>query len=159
MLPLWALLAACESASKLDAVQTLREVRKFEVGEAFRLRHVEEMNGDNPPGQTALAIAEDVLRAIYGDDLLGCNVTLKEIAAVIERRIEQRAEPELLNLYEKLVEAIHLLSTPPDRSKVTDPVELQALLGQRLDAIQTLTRKAIATTATYKKARAESDEP
>ena len=59
----------------------------------------------------------------------------------------------LLDLYEKLVEALNLLSTPPDATKITDPKELQSVLSQRLDAIHALTTKTMTTTALVTKSR------
>jgi hypothetical protein len=56
-------------------------------------------------------------------------------------------------LYEKLVEAIHLLSTPPEPDKVTDPNKLSALLSERLDAIYTLATKTMETTSLVKPQR------
>lgn len=105
------------------------------------------------PDKSEQLIAEDILRAIYGDDFKGCTVRLDDIAAIISagrRKREAQAE-ELLDLYEKLVEALDLLSTPPDIKKVTDPNELRALLSERLDAIHALTARTIETTARAKK--------
>jgi hypothetical protein len=104
------------------------------------------------PDPFAFVTAEDILRAIYGDDLKGCVVTLDSIAAIIDRALKQTAarNGEWLELYEKVVEAVHILSTPPDKTKVTEPVELQALLTHRLDAINSVTTKTISTLATVR---------
>ena len=114
------------------------------------------------PAPLAVVTAEDILRAIYGDDLKGCPVTLDSIAAIIDRALQQTAarNGEWLELYEKVVEAVHILSTPPDKTKVTEPAELQALLTQRLDAINSVTTKTISTLATVrsKKAGGEAAE-
>jgi hypothetical protein len=101
------------------------------------------------PDPVALRIAEDVLRHIYGDDLTGCTVTLESVGAIISEGIsqQQRGANELLDLYEKLVEALNLLSNPPEAGKINDPTEWQTFLSQRLDAIHTLTTKAMETTA------------
>jgi len=109
------------------------------------------------PDPLAFVTAEDVLRAIYGDDLKGCTVTLDSIAAIIDRGLQQTAarNGEWLELYEKVVEAMHILSTPPDKAKVTDPTELQALLTQRLDAIHAVTTKTIQTLATVRGLKTE----
>jgi hypothetical protein len=109
------------------------------------------------PDPIAFVTAEDVLRAIYGDDLKGCAVTLDSIAAIIDRGLQQTAarNGEWLELYEKVVEAMHILSTPPDKAKVTDPAELQGLLTQRLDAIHSVTTKTIQTLATVRGLKAE----
>jgi hypothetical protein len=69
------------------------------------------MSAEARADKWANAAAEEVLRAIYGDDLRGCTVRLETVAAVIRRAIEPKEE--VFELYKKLVEAIHLLSTPP----------------------------------------------
>ena len=96
-----------------------------------------------------MVAAEEVLREIFGDDLQGCNVRVERIAAIIEgaHGRETAKLHELVALYEKLVEALNLLSTPPEEAKGMDANELRSLLGDRLDAIQTLTTKAMATTS------------
>ena len=96
----------------------------------------------------ALQLAEDVLRHIYGEDLKGCTVSLESVASIVTAGInqQQRGANELLDLYEKLVEAIHLLSNPPEAGKISDPAEWQKFLSQRLDSIHALTTKAIETT-------------
>jgi hypothetical protein len=51
---------------------------------------------------------------------------------------------------------VHLLSTPPDPSKVTDPDQLRKLLGERLDGIHAITVKTIQTTSLVRRsAKAE----
>src|SRR6267154_1620856 len=107
------------------------------------------MNSAPQPDPIALQLAEDVLRHIYGEDLKGCTVSLESVASIITRGIsqQQRGASDLLNLYEKLVEALHLLSSPPDGGKTSDPAEWQKFLSQRLDSIHALTTKAMETTA------------
>jgi hypothetical protein len=105
----------------------------------------------NPTPQSdpvALQLAEDVLRQIYGEDLKGCAVSLESIASIIAKGInqQQRGAHELLDLYEKLVEALHLLSNPPETGKISDSAEWQTFLSQRLDSIHALTTKAMETT-------------
>ena len=111
------------------------------------------------PAPLAFVTAEDILRTIYGDDLTGCTVSLDAIAQIIDRSLTQTAarNGEWLELYEKVVEAVHILTTPPDKTKVTDPTELQALLTQRLDAIHAVTTKTIQTLATVRGKK--TDEP
>jgi hypothetical protein len=110
------------------------------------------MSADPQHDRVSLATAEEVLRTIYGDDFAGCTVSLDRIASVIQGGLQQQgnASAELLGLYEKVVEALHLLSTPPDKNKVTDPTELRTLLSERLDAIHALTTKTMQTTAAFK---------
>ena len=114
------------------------------------------MGKDAQPDNLALATAEEVLRKIYGDDLRGCTVSLHEIGHIIQQGAEPRGISELIELYEKLVEAIHLLSTAPDRSKITDADQLRELLGQRLDAVHELTTKTLQTVAVFKTAKKEA---
>jgi hypothetical protein len=106
------------------------------------------MNSTPQSDPVALQLAEDVLRHIYGEDLKGCTVSLESIASIITNGInqQQRGANELLDLYEKLVEALHLLSNPPEGGKISDAAEWQKFLSQRLDSIHALTTKAIETT-------------
>jgi hypothetical protein len=129
------------------------------MGKCSGLMQGKTMSADGPPDKPALQAAEDILRTIYGDDLKGCTVTLEQIAAIIGNAARQRDAHtnEMLELYEKLVEAIHLLSTPPDAKKVAAPNELSSLLSQRLDAIYALATRTLETTARVKKQR--GDEP
>lgn len=92
---------------------------------------------------------------IFGDDLRGCNVSLDTISTIVREALEQRSEEDrdLIEMYEKLVEAIDLLSTPPQQDKVPGPDELRSLLGDRLDAIRTLTQKTKKTTDSLKTLR------
>jgi hypothetical protein len=105
------------------------------------------MSSSEQPDPLAFMTAEEVLRAIYGDDLTGCTVSLDTIAGIIDQSLRQTAarNGEWLELYEKVVEAMHLLSTPPDKTKVTEPKDLQALITQRLDAIHAVSSKTIET--------------
>jgi hypothetical protein len=94
-------------------------------------------------------MAEEILRHIYGDDFEGCTVSLESIAAIITNGVnqQQKGANELIDLYEKLVEALHLLSNPPEPGKINDPAEWQTFLSQRLDSIHALTKKTMETTA------------
>lgn len=120
------------------------------------------MSSNAQPDPLAFVTAEEILRTIYGDDLTGCKVSLDSIAAIIDHSLKQTAarNGEWLELYEKVVEATHLLSTPPDKTKVTEPADLQALLTQRLDAINAVTTKTIQTLAIVrgKKSTGEAEE-
>jgi len=108
--------------------------------------HLIFMNEVSDP--VALQLAEDVLRHIYGEDLKGCTVSLESVASIVAKGVnqQQRGANELLDLYEKLVEALHLLSNPPEAGKISDAAEWQKFLSQRLDSIHALTTKAIETT-------------
>ena len=97
----------------------------------------------------ATAIAEEILRRIYGDDLLGCKVSLEEVAAVVETGFKEQRD--LIEMYEKAIEAVSLLSTPPQTQGMPSPDQLRTMLGERLDAIQKLARKVIDTTTRLQK--------
>lgn len=101
----------------------------------------DDTTGNSPWSMTA---AEEVLRQIYGDDLQGCQIGLSNIAAIIENALPPpllQAEP-LFDVYERLLEAIHLLSTPPGKAGTLNADELRTLLGERLDKIHSLTTRA-----------------
>jgi hypothetical protein len=117
------------------------------------------MSGNTQPDKLASFLAEEILRAIYGDDYKGCTVNPDQIAGVIQEGLQQRRTQtdDLLELYEKVVEAVDLLSTPPDVTKITDPEQLRTLLGERLDGIHADTTKTIQTTALLRNT-AEADE-
>ena len=111
------------------------------------------MNSDCPAENAAAAAAEEVLRTIYGDDFTGCTVTLESVSSIIQTALEGQSadDRQLLELYETALEGIHLLSTPPNDGPVLTPEELQSLLGSRLDAIRTLTKKIIETTTSFRR--------
>lgn len=112
-----------------------------------------QMGKDSPPDRLSIEIAEEVLRRIFGDDLAGCPVTLDEIAGVIAQGAPQRNDNqgELIEMYEKAIEALNLLSTPPGPTDVSSPEQLRSLLGDRLDTILKLTQKVMETTALLRK--------
>ena len=110
------------------------------------------MSSKAGPSPSAADIAEQILQRIYGDDFAGCNIDPNEIASLVEAGLKnhQQRTTDLLDLYDKVVEAIDLLSTPPESAKVTDPVELGKVLSERLDAIRTVTTKTRETIAKFK---------
>jgi hypothetical protein len=108
---------------------------------------------DAQTDKMAIFLAEEVLRTIYGDDYKGCKVNPDDLAGVIQKALQQRLvqAEDLIELYEKVIEAVDLLSTPPDASKITDPDQLRTLLGERLDGIHAVTTKTLQTTALVRK--------
>jgi hypothetical protein len=112
------------------------------------------MSSNAQPDKLALFLAEEILRTIYGDDYRGCTIRPDQIAEVIKKGLQQQQTQlqELVELYEKVVEAVDLLSTPPDAAKVTDPDQLRKLLGERLDGIHAVTAKTIQTTELVRRA-------
>lgn len=109
------------------------------------------MSDTTPSDQPASMLAEEILRTIYGDDLKGCDVSLEKITEIIAKGISPGSPTkELLALYEKVVEAVHLLSVPPPVEKIADPKELQLLLSKRLDSIHTITTKTSETIGRFK---------
>ena len=105
------------------------------------------------PDRLSSEIAEEILRRIFGDDFQGCTVSLDEIASIIHAGAEQRGiqQKELLEMYEKAIEALNLLATPPSTNDVSEVGQLNSLLSERLDAIQKLTKKVMETTALMQK--------
>ena len=105
---------------------------------------------EKPCAPSARRAAEEVLRLIYGDDFRGCTISLDEIAQVISQCMARgenaTTDREFIKLYEQLVEALHLLATPPEHAKQLGPDELRSLLGDRLDKIHELTSRTLATT-------------
>jgi len=110
------------------------------------------MSEEGKAGSLAMHAAEEILRAIYGDDLKGCTVTLDQIAAPLQQVLDQSSASakEMLEVYEKVVEAIHLLSMPPDTAKTLDANQLRSLLGERLDMIHSVTQRTIDMTTMVK---------
>src|ERR1700733_8797828 len=110
-----------------------------------------------PEHAKANAAAEEILRLIYGEDFEGCAVSFESVAAVILEAMQWNAslDKELLDLHEKVAEAVDLLSTPPGQNSPDEPGGLLSLLGQRLDAIHTITQKLNHTVALIK---SQSDE-
>jgi hypothetical protein len=100
------------------------------------------------PDKVAVRVAEEILRAIYGDDLQGCPVTLDQVTSPIQQAMKDNTAGanELLDVYDKVVEAIHLLSIPPENAKTMDANALRSLLGERLDMIHAVTQRTIDTT-------------
>lgn len=107
------------------------------------------MSANSDHSDAAEAAAEEILRTIYGDDFKGCSVRLETIATIVASTLKERdgIDAEMLDLYRKAVEALHLLSTPPASATQLAPQGLPALLGERLDAIHNLTQKLIDTAA------------
>src|SRR5256714_325222 len=106
------------------------------------------MDSDHPTQKAARAAAEEILRIIYGDDLTGCTVSLDRITGVIASAMTGQAQVDraIAELNDKAYEAIRLLSTPPADGASLNADELRSLLSDRLDKIQALANKVIATT-------------
>src|SRR5436190_23471331 len=110
------------------------------------------MSSQPSSGPSSSDIAEQILQRIFGDDFTGCNTDPNEIASIVEAGFQSHKQrtTDLLDLYDKVVEAIELLSTPPDPGKVTDSTELEKILSERLDAIRIVTTKTRETVAKFK---------
>jgi hypothetical protein len=110
-----------------------------------------------PEQDKANAVTEEILRLVYGEDFEGCAVSFENVASIILEAMQWKTslDKELLELHEKVVEAVDLLSTPPGQVSPDEPAILLSLLGQRLDAIHTITQKLNQTTAVIK---AQPDE-
>src|SRR5437868_3607297 len=110
------------------------------------------MDPNHPSQKAARAAAEEILRIIYGDDLVGCTVSLDRITAVILGAMTGQAQVDraIAELNDKAYEAIRLLSTPPPNGQLLNADELRSLLSERLDKIQALANRVIATTKTQR---------
>ena len=119
------------------------------------------MESEHPTQKAARAAAEEILRIIYGDDLTGCTVSLDRITGVIASAMQGQAQVDraIAELNDKAYEAIRLLSTPPANGSSLNADELRSLLGDRLDKIQALANKVIATTKSQKKNADEATDP
>jgi len=104
--------------------------------------------------------AEEILRAIYGDDLEGCTVSLDRITEIISTAIATHVQETraMAEVYEKGFEVIQLLSTPPANGQALGADELRSLLGERLDKIQSLASKAIAASKAQRDLLSDSNK-
>lgn len=122
------------------------------------------MNHDLPIDQglegAANAVAEEILQVIYGEDLEGCAVRLESVASVIRTTMSAQIKSQLalIELYERGIEAMRLLATPPPDGPTLGPDELRGLLGERLDAIRTVAVK-ISEVTEASKAQAQIATP
>lgn len=105
-------------------------------------------------------VAEELLAAIFGDDLTGCPVSLDQVALIVQDAVEQRAaqDARLLDLHSTVVNSIYQLATPPESAKTVGPNELRSMLSERLDAIQALATKTIETMERVKAERSGPGE-
>ena len=103
------------------------------------------MTSEESRNATAETAAQEILRAIYGDDLAGCAVRPERIASIVVQALNQHPLPdgELFELYEKGLEAVHLLASPPKDGEPIAPEDLPGLLSGRLDTIRDLTQRLI----------------
>jgi hypothetical protein len=124
------------------------------IGIFQRAVHPERMSAGQPDRISRL-VAEELLAAIFGEDLTGCTVSLDEVAIIIQRTVDERAEQDgrLLETFDTVVASIHQLATPPASAKGAGPDELRSMLGERLDAIRTITTKTIEMSARVKQER------
>jgi hypothetical protein len=107
------------------------------------------------PDRISKLVAEELLATIFGEDLAGCPVSLDEVAAIVQRTVDERAQQDtrLLDTYDTVVSSIHQLATPPGSARGASPEDLRSLLGERLDAIRTITTKTIEMSVRVKRER------
>jgi hypothetical protein len=107
------------------------------------------------PDRISKLVAEELLATIFGEDLTGCPVSLGEVAAIVQRTVDERAQQDirLLDTYDTVISSIHQLATPPGSAREASPEDLRSLLGERLDAIRIITTKTIEMSARVKKER------
>src|SRR5262249_53300542 len=97
------------------------------------------------PGKLAHDVAEGILSAIFGPDLLGCHITPDAIASLIQQALDAHAKKEetVNALFVQVLEKIQLIATPPERSQITDAAQLATILGERADAILEITSETL----------------
>jgi len=97
------------------------------------------------PSQRSRETAEKILQKIYGDDFAGCTVGLDDLAQIVDNAVQEQTElnAEIIDAFKKVVEAVQLLSTPPQPGDVKDTRQLQEVLGERLDSIREITSRTI----------------
>ena len=101
---------------------------------------------ENPSSRKiASDTAEKILAAIYGEDLLGCPISLDAVSEIIQEGIDAETKNyKMLN--EALIGAlrqIQSVSTPPDKEEVQSIDEVINVLGERADAIHQVTTKIL----------------
>lgn len=103
------------------------------------------MTSEESRNATAETAAQEILRVIYGEDLEGCAVRPERIASIVVQALSQHPLPatELFELYEKGMEAVHLLASPPMDGEPIAPEDLPGLLSGRLDTIRNLTERLV----------------
>jgi|SRR5687768_2704517 len=103
------------------------------------------MTSEESRNATAEGAAQEILRAIYGDHLEGCAVRPERIASIVVQALNKDPLPdaELFALYEKALEAVHLLASPPTDGEALVPEDLPELLSGRLDTIRDLTQRLV----------------
>lgn len=112
------------------------------------------------PDRMSRLVGEELLAAIFGDDLTGCPVSLDQVAVIIQEAVEQRAaqDSKLLDLHSTVVNSIHQLATPPVSAQNAGPNELRSMLSERLDAIHAIAAKTIETMERVKMERSGMDD-
>jgi hypothetical protein len=93
------------------------------------------------PGKLANEVAEAILSAIFGSDLIGCKVSPEAISPLIQQALDAHAKKEgtVNALFLEVLQKIQSIATPPERSQVNNPAHLAAILGERADAILQIT--------------------
>ena len=95
-----------------------------------------------PNSPTADAIAAQVLWRIYGQPS-EWKVTADEIATIIDQGLndERRQHRELVEVYREALQAVDLLSQPPQWPEGPQREQLRSMLSDRLEAIHRLARQ------------------
>lgn len=103
------------------------------------------MDLNKKPGKLAYEVAEGILSAIFGPDLLGCQITPEAITPLIQQALDANAKKEEMvnSLFVQVLEKIQLIATPPERNQITDAAQLATILGERADAILQITSQTL----------------
>ena len=131
----------------------------FAVGKPIVAGQLIRMSAE--PDRISRLVAEEVLTAIFGEDLNGCPVSLDEVAAIIQRTVDERSQQDgkLLGTYDTVVSSIHQLATPPESARTASPNDLRSLLGERLDSIRAIATKTMEMSARVNAERGGSIGP
>ena len=103
------------------------------------------VDSNQKTGKFANEVAEGILAAIFGPDLIGCPVTPEAIAPLIQEALDAHSKKEetVNALFVQVLEKIQLIATPPERTQITDTAHLAAVLGERADAILQITSQTL----------------
>ncbi|MCI0540443.1 MAG: hypothetical protein L0Z50_35010, partial [Verrucomicrobiales bacterium] len=116
------------------------------------LRYHSAVDSNQKPGKLAHEVAEAILSAMFGPDLIGCRIAPDAIAPLIQQALDAHAKKEGMvnSLFVQVLEKIRLIATPPERNQIVDAAQLATMLGERADAILQITSQTLSAWAKLK---------